>query len=276
MHKSFFLTLFAILCIESLGFTAAQAVNGVGIYEVKPNLVIGSLSYTSGSSPTPLVTIPNSYYAPSSSQLSTYNYNTKILTMMVMKANVGGTFMAINCTGDKWTTHVGNTYTFEASFTGLASDQGPGNGVFATYSRPQSAEKNLLYVGYLLNLQMAISEDFVVRLGFANNKYPIIDTPLNFVWDPSTNTIIATVEMRDTDNQPQFALAFYDPVTYLFVISNMYGNSGDTFYSTTYLGAQNAYTFASSSSGNSLYTWDFSDGAFVSTRSYETQILAAF
>jgi len=301
-------TLFFFLALLAIGATVSSA--GIVIYNANGNANIATVDY---SAPFPGVVGP--VYVPNcNATVSTYNYLTNSLTFI---RDVSGTesFVTAN-TADTNSTNWKFTYgtsNYQIQIEGLSSDQTKYNNIYGAYTK--TGNTNIYIFQYVTQITSSyyywrgsyrgqvfvpsLQTYFVaytngtglymksfntrlqylseVKVSFANNLYPITDTPLNLVLNLANNAIIATVQMTDNTGDVVYGLATYDLTTSTFLVNRMYGYSNDVFTATSPAMNNYLYTFAIDSMGqNYLYTWSLYTNTFLTYRSFPETIIGAF
>ncbi|KAF2075042.1 hypothetical protein CYY_003652 [Polysphondylium violaceum] len=313
--KKILLALFLILTYCTIQSSAQY--NGVGIWNFKRNIEVGELQYSrSSEKAAPKIVLPNLFYDNKGFQQSTFNNQTKVLTLIAQKFyNEGSVIYSIDTLG--WKVIASANYTNEYEFGGLESDQTSGNGVFGVYNDnsgsdlihtmkinfgnnkaisigsfkgsyrgsvflPSTQEYYMAFVNNTGLFVKVFDNNFIEiqekKSYFVDNDFPVNDTPLNLIYDPQNDQIIATVSMQYSSTDVTYGLAYFDFNTFGFDVTNMYGYSGDYFLATVALkGSNYVYTFASNIGGDLyMYEWNFLTGRFLSLTQYYTEILAAF
>ncbi|KAF2075043.1 hypothetical protein CYY_003653 [Polysphondylium violaceum] len=315
----FLIALVLILTYCTIQSSAQTNFNGVGIWNLKLNIAIGVIDYPTSDQAVPKVQLPNLFYDDKSFQQSTFNNQTKVLTLIAQRFNNGGSVIySIDTVA--WKVIGSTSYGSLYKFGGLASDQTSGNGVYGVYVDYSSNRLGILntitlsfannnkassvgsFAGdYRGSVYVPSSQQYYIAFTnttglfvkvfdkkykevqekqslFANNDFPVIDTPLNLVYDPQNDQIIANVQMQYSSTQVTCGLAYLDLNTFDFFLTNMYGYSGDYFLFTVGLTTSNiAYTFSIDFNGLFyVYKWNLFTGVYQTYSEYYTPILAAF
>ncbi|KAF2072100.1 hypothetical protein CYY_006574 [Polysphondylium violaceum] len=306
----FIITLFVLLSV-AISYTRADTYS-VGIWNNGTNINVGLIDLTNGMEAQLKLVIPGAVFPSNSIQPSTYNYATKFLSFYGLQSKTSPYLYVVDC--NSWTLVSKSSYSYLNIYSGLASTGTTANNLFTTYSAggvlsvaridPSSkivykfdsfygnyrgsvyvpsissyyvayTNQTGLYIrAYNSNYQLAFTGQF----GFANNPYPINDYPLNLVYSPLNQAVMAQVYMTDSNNRPYYALAYLDWNAGLFHVTNMDGYTGDQFLSTLpdTLGQQLAYSFAYSFGQYVIYTFNTASNVFLTYRPYLTPVLSAF
>ncbi|KAF2072101.1 hypothetical protein CYY_006575 [Polysphondylium violaceum] len=306
--------LFTLLVLLSITISYTRAdTYGVGIWNNGTSVNVGLIDLTTGNQAALKLSIQGFNYQASNLQGSTYNYATKMLSFYVLQlSNKAPTLYVINC--NTWAVVSRTTFNFQYQYAGLASTNTAANNLYTVMSNSAAVfpskidpKTNVLskfdsiigsyrgsvYVPTINSYYVAFTNQtgLYIRVynsnnqlttesafGFGGNSYQVNNAPLNLVYSPINQGVLAQVWMTDPFNRDYYALAYLNWNAGVFDVTSMDGYTGDVFL-TTIPDSNNqwlTYSFAYSFGQYTIYTFSAYTNSFVSFRPYETPILSAF
>ncbi|KAF2077460.1 hypothetical protein CYY_001233 [Polysphondylium violaceum] len=288
---------------------------GIGIWNNGTSVNIGLVGYYFSTSAIQQLVIPNSYLPVNNYQPSTYNYATKVLTLVVADTSYNILVIYfIDC--GAWKV-ISEAPAPSVIVGGLASTQSSNNIVMASYllNNPvyqgsffntfiypngQITSAGLVQGAYRGSVFSPLSQNYYLafknqtglfiksydlnfhqtgeqRFSFANNQYPVLDLPMSMSFNPYNQGIMVNVAMTDSSNNLVYAIGYIDWNSRSIVCSNMLGYSTEQFLATApLLNTAYAYTAAYENGVYSLYQWNTYASTFMTYRHYYTPLLSIF
>ncbi|KAF2069723.1 hypothetical protein CYY_008964 [Polysphondylium violaceum] len=241
-----FVGLFITLCICASSSSASDTY-GVGIWNNGTNVNVGLVNY-SRAAPTILkVVIQQFNFIGDASQISTYNYNTKQLTLVANIINTSQFFLiTIDC--NTWTIVSKSPISQNVNYYGLESDYSTNGTLFA----PTTYGDGLIYMNILDPLSLAVRGTFDYfpgsvkgsvydpvnqlyyicytlatnanircrqynssyslvqekQLNVTNSNFQVIASPISLIYNPTTKTITCYLQMMNQYPTPSISYYF--------------------------------------------------------------------
>ncbi|KAF2072102.1 hypothetical protein CYY_006576 [Polysphondylium violaceum] len=308
-----FIIALLVLVLVGISCTRASPQPSVFIWNEGFDLKIGVADLPSDNKASVKLSIPLVYYQDSTTQSSTYNYATKILTFYGLHyADAKPILYVVDC--NTWTIVSKTGVPVEKfQYLGLASTNTSSNGLFTTVS-----DGNFVYPSFIdnentINIMDAASgsyrgsvydpnlESYFVafrnttglfmrvyhvsnvfitefEMEFTNNISPVNDYPLNMFYNPSNRAVMAQVSMKDDNKNTFFSLAYFDWENQSFDVTRMVAvHNGQLVTSFVPVTQSKAYSFASVRSDYyQIYSFDTVLNQFMSYGPFYTPVSSAF
>ncbi|KAF2077383.1 hypothetical protein CYY_001311 [Polysphondylium violaceum] len=311
MSIKLLLTLFVLFTISKLSFAQSNPQN-VAIWNQNNTLIVGLCDMFDGEACVAKLSLPGLNYLQGniSSQLSTLNYNTNVLTLTAKDSSNNLLILSVDC--NKWKVVGKNAVDKFTNYLGFSSDQSSSNKIFASKQddqalyvlalNPFSASIQIfdwvfgLYRGSVFD---PINQNYFVahknNTGLFITIYDInfnivadklisftgasvVDQPLKLTYCPVSQTIVAIVQLYYIPGRNQFALAKLDWAYGTFDVTSMVGVQNDIFlFNVADSASDIVYTFAKPNAKDTfIYTWDLTEGTQTQYTAYDKPLLAAF